>query len=174
MGYLAHLVAMEEISRASGSVGLTYGAHSNLCVNNLYANGNEAQRSKYLPKLCSGEWKGALAMSEPGAGSDVVGSMSCRAELRGDAWVANGTKMWITNGPEADVLIVYMRTARQGRGQQVHDRLHRREGHEGFHAPRRSSTSSACAAPTPASWCSRTARSRPRTCSARSTTASRC
>lgn len=111
MSYLAHLVAMEEISRASGSIGLSYGAHSNLCVNNLYANGNEAQRQKYLPKLCSGEWKGALAMSEPGAGSDVVGSMSCRAELRSDVWVANGNKMWITNGPEADVLIVYMRTA---------------------------------------------------------------
>lgn len=111
MGYLAHLVAMEEISRASGSVGLSYGAHSNLCVSNLYANANEAQRQKYLPKLCSGEWKGALAMSEPGAGSDVVGSMSCRAELKGDRWIANGNKMWITNGPEADVLIVYMRTA---------------------------------------------------------------
>ena len=111
MGYLAHLVAMEEISRASGSVGLSYGAHSNLCVSNLYANANEAQRQKYLPKLCSGEWKGALAMSEPGAGSDVVGSMSCRAELKGEVWVANGNKMWITNGPEADVLIVYMRTA---------------------------------------------------------------
>ncbi len=111
MGYLAHLVAMEEISRASGSVGLSYGAHSNLCVNNLYANGTPEQRRKYLPKLCSGEWKGALAMSEPGAGSDVVGSMSCRAELRGDTWVANGNKMWITNGPEADVLVVYMRTA---------------------------------------------------------------
>ena len=111
MGYLAHLVAMEEISRASGSVGLSYGAHSNLCVSNLFANANDAQRRKYLPKLCSGEWKGALAMSEPGAGSDVVGSMSCRATLRGDRWVANGNKMWITNGPEADVLIVYMRTA---------------------------------------------------------------
>ncbi len=111
MSYLAHLVAMEEISRASGSVGLSYGAHSNLCVSNLYLNGNEAQRAKYLPKLCSGEWKGALAMSEPGAGSDVVGSMQCRAELRDGVWVANGNKMWITNGPEADVLIVYMRTA---------------------------------------------------------------
>ena len=116
MSYLAHLVAMEEISRASGSVGLSYGAHSNLCVSNLYLNGNEAQRAKYLPKLCSGEWKGALAMSEPGAGSDVVGSMQCRAEFRSTAgrdgvWVANGNKMWITNGPEADVLIVYMRTA---------------------------------------------------------------
>lgn len=111
MGYLAHTVAMEEISRASGSVGLSYGAHSNLCVANLYANGSEAQRHKYLPGLCSGELKGALAMSEPGAGSDVVGSMSCRAELRDGVWVANGSKMWITNGPEADVLIVYMRTA---------------------------------------------------------------
>ncbi len=117
MGYLAHLVAMEEISRASGSVGLSYGAHSNLCVNNLYANGNEAQRARYLPKLCSGEWKGALAMSEPGAGSDVVGSMSCRAEQRADgSWVANGNKMWITNGPEADVLVVYMRTAGKDAG----------------------------------------------------------
>ncbi|HRO26329.1 MAG TPA: acyl-CoA dehydrogenase family protein, partial [Luteimonas sp.] len=103
MGYLAHLVAMEEISRASGSVGLSYGAHSNLCVSNLFTNGNLAQRRKYLPRLCSGEWKGALAMSEPGAGSDVVGSMTCRAELRGDTWIANGNKMWITNGPEADV-----------------------------------------------------------------------
>jgi isovaleryl-CoA dehydrogenase len=116
MGYLAHLVAMEEISRASGSVGLSYGAHSNLCVSNLYANGNDAQRAKYLPKLCTGEWKGALAMSEPGAGSDVVGSMQCRAELQGDHWVANGSKMWITNGPEADVLVVYMRTAGKDAG----------------------------------------------------------
>ncbi len=116
MGYLAHLVAMEEISRASGSVGLSYGAHSNLCVQNLYLNGNPAQRAKYLPKLCSGEWVGALAMSEPGAGSDVVGSMSCRAELRDGVWIANGSKMWLTNGPEADVLIVYMRTAGKDAG----------------------------------------------------------
>lgn len=111
MGYLAHLVAMEEISRASGSVGLSYGAHSNLCVQNLYLNGTDAQRTHYLPKLCSGEWVGALAMSEPGAGSDVVGAMACRAELKHGTWIANGNKMWITNGPEADVLIVYMRTA---------------------------------------------------------------
>ena len=121
MGLLAHLVAMEEISRVSGSIGLSYGAHSNLCVQNLYVNGNDAQRQKYLPKLCSGEFKGALAMSEPGAGSDVVGSMACRAELRsgagrGDTWVANGSKMWITNGPEADVLVVYMRTAGKDAG----------------------------------------------------------
>lgn len=111
MGYLAHLVAMEEISRASASVGLSYGAHSNLCVDNLYRNGTETQRQKYLPKLISGEWQGALAMSESGAGSDVVGSMSCKANLHGDTWVANGSKMWITNGPECDVAIVYMRTA---------------------------------------------------------------
>ena len=132
MGYLAHLVAMEEISRASGSVGLSYGAHSNLCVNNLYLNGNEAQRRKYLPRLCSGEWKGALAMSEPGAGSDVVGSMSCRAELRGDTWIANGNKMWITNGPEADVLIVYMRTAGKEAGSRCMTAFIVEKGMKGF------------------------------------------
>ncbi|MFN8902070.1 MAG: isovaleryl-CoA dehydrogenase [Lysobacteraceae bacterium] len=132
MGYLAHLVAMEEISRASGSVGLSYGAHSNLCVSNLYANGNAAQRAKYLPKLCSGEWVGALAMSEPGAGSDVVGSMACRAEQRGDVWVANGTKMWITNGPEADVLIVYMRTAGKEAGSQCMTAFLVEKGMKGF------------------------------------------
>ena len=132
MGYLAHLVAMEEISRASGSIGLSYGAHSNLCVNNLYANGNEVQRQKYLPKLCSGAWKGALAMSEPGAGSDVVGSMSCRAELKGDVWVANGNKMWITNGPEADVLIVYMRTAPKSEGSRAMTAFIVEKGMKGF------------------------------------------
>ena len=132
MGYLAHTVAMEEISRASGSVGLSYGAHSNLCVNNLYANGNAEQRAKYLPKLCSGEWKGALAMSEPGAGSDVVGSMSCRAELRNGKWVANGNKMWITNGPEADVLIVYMRTASSELGSKCMTAFIVEKGMKGF------------------------------------------
>jgi len=111
LSYLAHVVAMEEISRASASVGLSYAAHSNLCVNNLFLNGSEAQRRQYLPKLCSGEWIGALAMSEPGAGSDVVGSMSCHAKKHGNQWIANGSKMWITNGPEAQVLVVYMRTA---------------------------------------------------------------
>ena len=116
LGYLAHVVAMEEISRASASVGLSYGAHSNLCVNNLYVNGSEAQREAWLPKLCSGEAVGALAMSEPGAGSDVVGSMSCTAVQDGDDWVANGSKMWITNGPEASVVLVYMRTAGQDAG----------------------------------------------------------
>ncbi len=116
MGYLAHLLAMEEISRGSASVGLSYGAHSNLCVTNLYKHATEDQRQKYLPKLCSGEFVGALAMSEPGAGSDVVGSMSCAAKQDGEYWVANGNKMWITNGPDADVLIVYMRTADQSAG----------------------------------------------------------
>ncbi len=132
MGYLAHLVAMEEISRASGAIGLSYGAHSNLCVNNLYANGNAAQRANYLPKLCSGEFKGALAMSEPGAGSDVVGSMACRAELRGGVWIANGNKMWITNGPEADVLIVYMRTASRELGSKCMTAFIVEKGMQGF------------------------------------------
>ena len=109
MGYLAHMVAMEEISRASASVGLSYGAHSNLCVNQIKRNGNEAQKKKYLPKLISGEHVGALAMSEPGAGSDVV-SMKLRAEDKGGYYVLNGTKMWITNGPDADTLVVYAKT----------------------------------------------------------------
>ncbi|WP_440997766.1 isovaleryl-CoA dehydrogenase [Arhodomonas sp. SL1] len=109
MGYLAHMVAMEEISRASASIGLSYGAHSNLCINQLRLNGSEAQRRKYLPPLVSGEHVGALAMSEPGAGSDVV-SMRLRAERRGDRYLLNGNKMWITNGPEADTLVVYAKT----------------------------------------------------------------
>ena len=109
MGYLAHMVAMEEISRASASIGLSYGAHSNLCVNQIHRNGNEAQKRKYLPKLVSGEHIGALAMSEPGAGSDVV-SMKLRAEKKGDRYVLNGSKMWITNGPDADTLVVYAKT----------------------------------------------------------------
>ncbi|MGQ0698008.1 MAG: isovaleryl-CoA dehydrogenase [Panacagrimonas sp.] len=109
LGYLAHVVAMEEISRASGAVGLSYGAHSNLCVNQLQKNGNEAQKQKYLPRLMSGENVGALAMSEPGAGSDVV-SMKLRADKRGDRYILNGSKMWITNGPDADTLVVYAKT----------------------------------------------------------------
>ncbi len=109
MGYLAHCVAVEEISRASASVGLSYGAHSNLCVNQIARNGNEAQKRKYLPKLISGEHVGALAMSEPGAGSDVVG-MKLRAEKKGERYVLNGNKMWITNGPDADTLVVYAKT----------------------------------------------------------------
>ena len=110
MGYLEHVVAMEEVSRASASVGLSYGAHSNLCVNQIRRNGTEAQRRRYLPKLVSGEHVGALAMSEPGAGSDVVG-MRTRAEKRGERYVLNGSKMWITNGPDADVLVIYAKTA---------------------------------------------------------------
>jgi isovaleryl-CoA dehydrogenase len=109
MGYTEHVVAMEEISRASASVGLSYGAHSNLCVNQIRRNGTEQQRDRYLPKLISGEHVGALAMSEPGAGSDVVG-MQLRADKKGDHYVLNGTKMWITNGPEASVLVVYAKT----------------------------------------------------------------
>ncbi len=109
LGYLAHMIAMEEISRASASVGLSYGAHSNLCVNQLHRNGSTAQKAKYLPKLVSGEHVGALAMSEPGAGSDVV-SMKLRAEKKGDRYVLNGSKMWITNGPDADTLVVYAKT----------------------------------------------------------------
>lgn len=109
MGYLAHMVAMEEISRASASVGLSYGAHSNLCVNQINRNGNEAQKQKYLPKLISGEHVGALAMSEPGAGSDVI-SMKLKAEDRGGYYLLNGSKMWITNGPDADTLVVYAKT----------------------------------------------------------------
>ncbi|MFN3564709.1 MAG: isovaleryl-CoA dehydrogenase [Burkholderiaceae bacterium] len=109
MGYLAHMIAMEEISRASASVGLSYGAHSNLCVNQIRRNGTPAQRRKYLPKLISGEHVGALAMSEPGAGSDVVG-MKLRAEDKGGYYLLNGTKMWITNGPDADTLVVYGKT----------------------------------------------------------------
>jgi isovaleryl-CoA dehydrogenase len=109
LGYLAHIVAMEEISRGSAAVGLSYGAHSNLCINQLRINGNDVQRSRYLPKLVSGEHVGALAMSEPGAGSDVV-SMQLRADRRGDEFVLNGRKMWITNGPDAEVLVVYAKT----------------------------------------------------------------
>jgi len=109
LGYLAHVVAMEEISRASASVGLSYGAHSNLCVNQIRRNGSDAQKRRYLPKLVSGEHVGALAMSEAGSGSDVV-SMRLRAQRRDDAFVLNGTKMWITNGPDANTLVVYAKT----------------------------------------------------------------
>ncbi|MDI1302871.1 MAG: isovaleryl-CoA dehydrogenase [bacterium] len=109
MGYLAHTIAVEEISRASGSVGLSYGAHSNLCVNQIYRNGTDAQRTRYLPKLVSGEHIGALAMSEPNAGSDVV-SMKLRAEKKGDHYVLNGNKMWITNGPDANTYVIYAKT----------------------------------------------------------------
>ncbi len=112
MGYLAHAIAMEEISRASASVGLSYGAHSNLCVNQIYLNGTEEQKKSYLPKLIQGEWVGALAMSEVNAGSDVV-SMQLQAEKRGEHYILNGHKMWITNGPDANVLVVYAKTDKQ-------------------------------------------------------------
>jgi isovaleryl-CoA dehydrogenase len=113
LGYLAHIICMEEISRASGSVGLSYGAHSNLCVNQIRRNGSAAHKKKYLPKLVSGEYVGALAMSEPGAGSDVVG-MKLKAERRGERYLLNGNKMWITNGPDANVLVIYAKTSDQG------------------------------------------------------------
>ena len=109
MGYLAHIIVLEEISRASASVGLSYGAHSNLCLNQIQRNGSESQREKYLPDLCSGKKVGALAMSEPNAGSDVV-SMKLRADLKGDHYVLNGNKMWITNGPDADTYVIYAKT----------------------------------------------------------------
>src|SRR5947209_13667679 len=109
LGYLAHCVAMEEVSRASASVGLSYGAHSNLCVNQIRRNGNDEQKRRYLPKLISGEHVGGLAMSEPGAGSDVV-AMKTRAERKGDRYILNGSKMWITNGPLADTFVVYAKT----------------------------------------------------------------
>lgn len=109
LGYLEHVIAMEEISRASASIGLSYGAHSNLCVNQINRNGNQAQKEKYLPKLISGEHIGALAMSEPNAGSDVV-SMKLKAEKKGDKYILNGNKMWITNGPDADTLVIYAKT----------------------------------------------------------------
>jgi len=169
LGYLEHCVAMEEISRASAAVGLSYGAHSNLCVNQLRRNGSEQQKRKYLPKLISGEHVGALAMSEPGAGSDVV-SMRTRADKKGDRYVLNGSKMWITNGPVADTMVIYAKTDRtagaRGTPRSSSKKVSR------VSRPRRSSTSSACAAPTPANWCSPTARCRRKTCSARSATAS--
>ena len=172
MGYLQHVVAMEEISRASASVGLSYGAHSNLCVNQIRRNGNEAQKRRYLPKLISGEHVGALAMSEPGAGSDVVG-MRTRAEQRGDRFVLNGSKMWITNGPDADVLVVYAKTDPDA-GPRGITAFIIEKGLSRVSPPRRSSTSSACADPTPASWCSTIAKSPRTTCSAASMTASAC
>ena len=155
MGYLAHIIAMEEISRASASVGLSYGAHSNLCVNQINRNGTPEQKQKYLPRLLSGEHVGALAMSEPGAGSDVV-SMRLKAEFKGGKFVLNGNKMWITNGPDADTLVVYAKTdgAAGPRG------ITASSSKKAFPVspPRKSWTSWECAARTPASWCSASAR----------------
>jgi len=116
LSYLHHVIATEELSRASGSVGFAYAAHSNICVDNLFKNSTETQRQKYLAPLLSGEHVGALAMSEPDAGSDVIGSMACSAKKHGNVWIANGTKRWITNGPYAEAFIVYMRTAEKTAG----------------------------------------------------------
>jgi len=169
MSYLAHCVAMEEISRGSAAIGLSYGAHSNLCVNQIRRNASAEQKKRYLPKLISGEHVGALAMSEPNAGSDVV-SMRTQAERKGDRYILNGTKMWITNGPLADTLVVYAKTDRPPAPAASPPSSSKRISRV---SPRgRSSTSSACAAPIPASSCSRIAKCRPRMCSAWSATAS--
>ena len=171
LGYLAHIVAMEEVSRASASVGLSYGAHSNLAVNQLHRNGSQKQKEKYLPKLVSGEHVGALAMSEPNAGSDVV-SMKLRAELKGDRYVLNGAKMWITNGGDADTMIVYAKTDINAGPSGITAFIIEKGTRGCRSAP--SSTSSACAARTRGRCSSRTARCRPRTSSARKAAASRC
>ena len=159
MGYLAHVVAMEEISRASASVGLSYGAHSNLCVNQLHKNGSEEQKNKYLPKLCSGEHIGALAMSEPNAGSDVV-SMKLSARKVGDNYILNGNKMWITNGPDADTFVIYAKTDTSAGSKGITAFIVERD-YPGFPVIK-NSTSSVCAAPIPANWFFRTARYLPR------------
>jgi isovaleryl-CoA dehydrogenase len=166
MGYLAHCVATEEISRASAAIGLSYVAHSNLCVNQLRRNGNTDQKKRYLPKLVSGEHVGALAMSEPNAGSDVV-SMRTRAARSGSKYILNGTKMWITNGPVADVIVVYAKTEPTAGARGITAFIVEKN-----FPPGKNSTSSACAAPTPASSCSPIAKFRPTTCSASSATAS--
>ena len=131
LGYLAHVIAVEEISRASASVGLSYGAHSNLCINQIARHGTPEQKAKYLPALISGEHVGSLAMSEAGSGSDVV-SMRLRAEKRNDRYILNGNKMWITNGPEADVLLVYMRTAGKDAGSKCMTAFIVEKGMKGF------------------------------------------
>jgi isovaleryl-CoA dehydrogenase len=142
MGYLAHTVAVEEISRVSASIGLSYGAHSNLCVNQIKLNGTDEQKEKYLPRLISGEHVGALAMSEAGAGSDVVG-MKLRAEKRNDRYVLNGTKYWITNGPDADTLVVYAKTDPEAGSKGITAFLIEKE--MAGSPPRPISTSSGCA-----------------------------
>ena len=166
MGYLAHTVVMEEISRASASVGLSYGAHSNLCVNQIRRFATEEQKAAYLPGLLSGEAVGALAMSEPGAGSDVV-SMKLRAEDRGDVFVLNGNKMWITNGPHADVLVVYAKTVDPARrAAKRHHGFSDREGHvKGFSIGPEAGQAGHARLGYRASWCSRTAKCRRNMCS---------
>ena len=165
LGYLEHVVAQEEVARASASVGLSYGAHSNLCVNQVRRWANDEQKRKYLPKLISGEHVGALAMSEAGAGSDVVG-MKLKAEKSGNGYRLNGTKFWITNGSGADTLVVYAKT---GEGQPRHHRLHHRKGHGRLLDRPEGRQARACAARRPPSWCSTIASFRPRTFSARRT-----
>ena len=172
LGYLEHCVAMEEVSRASAAVGLSYGAHSNLCINQIVRNGTAEQKARYLPKLISGEHVGALAMSEPGAGSDVV-SMKTRAERKGDRFVLNGSKMWITNGPVAEVLMVYAKTDPAAGARGISAFLIE-NGFAAAFGPARNSTRWACAAPTRRNWCSRIARFRRRIWSARSAAASMC
>ncbi len=154
MGYLAHCVVMEEISRGSAAVGLSYGAHSNLCMNQLQKNGSEAQKERYLPGLCTGELIGALAMSEPGAGSDVVG-MRLRAERHGDHYRLNGNKMWITNGPDAHVYVVYAKTTPEAGSRGITAFLVERDS-PGF-SRAQNSTSWVCAGRTPVNWCLRIA-----------------
>ncbi|MCS5516801.1 acyl-CoA dehydrogenase family protein [Pseudomonas qingdaonensis] len=168
LGYLAHVVAMEEISRGSASVALSYGAHSNLCVNQINRNGTAEQKAKYLPKLISGEHIGALAMSEPNAGSDVV-SMKLRAEQRGDRFVLNGSKTWITNGPDANTYVIYAKTDLE-KGPTASPRSSSSATGPAS-AAATSSTSWACAVPTPASCSSTTSRCPRRTSSASSTVA---
>lgn len=160
MGYLAHMVAMEEITRASASVGLSYGAHSNLCVNQIKRNGSEEQKQKFLPKLISGEFVGALAMSETGSGSDVT-SMSLRAEDKGGYYLLNGSKMWITNGPDADVMVVYAKTNPELGAKGITAFLVEK-GMKGF-STAQNSTNWACAAATPARWCLKTWKCPPKT-----------
>ncbi len=172
LGYLEHCVAMEEISRASGSVGLSYGAHSNLCVNQIVRNGDDAQKARYLPKLISGEHIGALAMSEPNAGSDVV-SMTTRAERKGDRYVINGAKMWITNGPLAQTLVVYAKTDPAAGARGITAFIVER-GMKGFSHGTKLDKLGHARLRHVASSCSRIAKCRRRTCSARSARASTC
>ena len=171
LGYLEHCIALEEVSRGSAAVGLSYGAHSNLCVNQIRRNGSEEQKQRYLPKLISGEHLGGLAMSEPNAGSDVV-SMKLRAEKTGDRYILNGTKFWITNGPGGDVIVVYAKTDPGAGARGITAFI----AETGFRASRshRSSTSSGCAGRTPGNSFSRTARCRRRTCLARWARVSTC
>jgi isovaleryl-CoA dehydrogenase len=171
LGYLEHCVAMEEVSRASASVGLSYGAHSNLCVNQLFRWGSEDQKRRYLPKLVSGEHLGALAMSEAGAGSDVV-SMTLRADKKGDHYILNGSKMWITNGPQADTVIVYAKTDAQAGAHGITAFLVEKE-FPGFSVAQ-SSTSSACAVLKPVNWCFPTAKCPKKMCWVQSARASPC